>query len=140
MFLSKCWMGKAFLWFKIQRLWKRRFDKFNYIHKKCLCSKNNIPSQKTGKVFAAQNIEESLNSQRTSRNWEKSKNSIGKWVKNKNRQFTEKEIYISPQLMLSCLTSFTKRKSQIKSVELGYLKGRGIKWHHLYLEKFDNIL
>ena len=39
------------------------------------------------------------------------------------KQFIEKEIYISPQLMLSCLTSFTKRKSQIKSVELRYLEG-----------------
>lgn len=73
----------------------------NYIYKTWLCSTNNIRSQRTVKVKKKKKDSESisrsehrkkLNSGRTYRNWEKSNNFAEKYVKNKNRQFIEKEI------------------------------------------------
>lgn len=43
--------------------------------------------------------------------------SVGKWTRDPNTQFTEKEIQMAHKHMKGCSTSFTMRKMQIKSTQ-----------------------
>lgn len=62
--------------------------------------------------------------------------SVGKWTRDPNTQFTEKEIQIEHKPMKGCSTSFTMRTMQIKSTQRNHFSPIRL----AEIQKSDNTL